>query len=305
MSVSQLAFKHASRPGDPWQGLFVRHIERTNVPPSVTPRQVSRFIQADGTERTPASLHVTTEAEDPLGITLVHTWPADDTGYSPPLQSWRTVGQTQTPDSTAYSGTYELINTTSWVAEVPTSALPEGGYVLMARLRAQTAGTVTISWSTSTIFPDSVTQQGFTLGTVDFTFSAANVWHLVPLAALSLPSVRTASGHVQVALQVAAASPLVTLDEAWLFRADDDCALTILETNQLNIWLDSPDTASSVPRVWVGDNQGIRFHPGDTLYAMGAHFLTPGATGLFVASGAADPLAAATYFPRWLHNAAG
>lgn len=304
--VSSVTFSHTSKAGSAWQGLFIRQVSRTNAPPKITARQITRIIETGGTERTPASLHVSAaNGTAPLGLTIVHTSPADGSGYSPPLQRWRTVGQARTADVTAYSGNYELINVTSWVAEVPTSALPEGGYTLLARLRCQTASTVRISYSTSTIFPDSTTQQGFTLGQVDHAFAAANVWELVPLAVLSLPSVRTAAGKVQIALQVEAASPSTTLDEAWLFRVDDDCALTIVETDKPNLWLDSPDLSSSVPRVWVGGDVGSRVHPGTGLKAMGSHVLSQPGTSVFTAAFTDYPNTSSTHYWRWHSNAAG
>lgn len=284
--------------------LKIRDVSKRNQPGTV-PRQQTKIIAVGGTERTPTNLHVqTANGADPLGQCIVHTCPEDGSGYSPPLQRWRTVGQTRTNDATAFSGTYESINTTSWVAEVPTLALPEGGYVLMARLRAQSAATVTVTWSTSTIFPDASTQEGFTVGTVQHTFAAGNVWELVKMEALTLPSVRTKSGKVQIALQVAAASPVVTLDEAWLFREDDDCALTIVETPRPHVWLDSPGLDSSVPRVWIGSGMTTKVHPGTGLKAMGAHVLSPEGTAVFTAALSDFPATDATFYRRWHSNAA-
>lgn len=304
-ATSALTFTHTSRVGDPWSGMFIRQLSRTSEPPGITARQQARIVDVGGTERTPASIHVqTASGTGSLGQCIVHTCPEDGSGYSPPLQRWRTVGQTRTPDATAFSGTYESINTTSWIAEVPTSALPEGGYVLMARLRAQTAATVTVTWSTSTIFPDATTQEGFTVGTVQHTFDAGNVWNLVKMDALTLPSVRTKAGKVQIALQVAAASPVVTLDEAWLFREDDDCALTIVETARPHLWLDSPDFDSPVPRVWIGDGSTTKVHPGVGLKAMGSHVLSPEGTAVFTAALTDNPSTDATFYRRWHSNAA-
>jgi hypothetical protein len=285
--------------------LNVHDVTATDTLPQVSPRQITRIIEVGGTERTPASIHVQSEdGVDDLGLIIVHTCPEDGSGYSPPLQRWRTVGQARTDDATAFSGTYESINVTSWVAEVPTSALPEGGYTLLARLRAQSAATVTVTWSTSTIFPDATTQEGFTVGTVQHTFDVGNVWNLVKMEALTLPSVRTQAGKVQIALQVAAASPVVTLDEAWLFRVDDDCALTIVETERPHLWLDSPDLTSPVPRIWVGDGLTTKVHPGEGLHQMGSHVLSPEGTAVFTAALTDNPLTEATFYRRAHSNAA-
>ncbi len=306
--VTSLAFVHVSRPGDVWQGLFIRHLSRTNVPPQVSPRQASRVLDVGGTERTPASIHVTTEAETSLGLTIIHTCPEDGSGYSPPLRRWRTAASTGpvTAQPTAFSLEEEPISHAAggFVAEVPTSALPEGGYVLMAQVRIANVagGNATLFWSTSTIFPDATEQQGYTNGSTPLTFPNGD-YMLVPVAALSLPSVRTSAGKVQIALQASIDNLAVYLDEAWLFRADDDCALTIAWTDRPHLWLDSPDVSSSVPRAWVGDGMDTKVHPGDGLQAMGTHILN-GPTSVFTASQANAPLADATAYKRWLHNAA-
>ena len=306
--VTSLAFVHVSRPGDVWQGLFIRHLSHTNVPPQVTPRQASRVLDVGGTERTPASIHVTTEAETSLGLTIIHTCPEDGSGYSPPLRRWRTAASTGpvTAQPTAFSLEEEPISHAAggFVAEVPTSALPEGGYVLMAQVRIANVagGNATLFWSTSTIFPDATEQQGYTNGSTPLTFPNGD-YMLVPVAALSLPSVRTSAGKVQIALQASIDNLAVYLDEAWLFRADDDCALTIAWTDRPHLWLDSPDVSSSVPRAWVGDGMDTKVHPGDGLQAMGTHILN-GPTSVFTASQANAPLADATAYKRWLHNAA-
>lgn len=309
MSVSKLVFMHISKPGDVWQGLFIRHLSHTNVPPQVSPRQASRVLDVGGTERTPASIHVTTEAETSLGLTIIHTCPEDGSGYSPPLRRWRTAASTGpvTAQPTAFSLEEEPISHAAggFVAEVPTSALPEGGYVLMAQVRIAHAagGTATLSWSTSTIFPDATEQQGYTNGSTSLTFPNGD-YMLAPVAALSLPSVRTSAGKVQIVLQASIDNLAVYLDEAWLFRADDDCSLSILSTGQPHLWLDSPDVSSSVPRVWVGDGMDTKVHPGEGLQAMGTHVLTPGGTSVFTATQAYAPLTDASYYKRWLHNAA-
>lgn len=307
VSASSITFKHTSAAGygHAWQGLQVRNIARTDVSPNVTKRQSTRIIEVDGTERAPASIHIqSANGTAALDHVVAHTCPEDGSGYSPPLQRWRTVGQTRTPDATAFSGNYELINVTSWVAEVPTATLPEGGYTLSARMRAQVAATVRVSWSTSTIFPDSTTQQGFTLGQEDVDFPADQEWIIVPLAVLSLPSVRTKAGKVQIALQVEAASPSVTLDEAWLFREGVDCATTIVKTDRAHLWLDSPDLSNPGPTVWVGDGRETKVHPGEGLIAQGTHFLSPQGTALFTAALTDNPKADATCFELWHSNVA-
>lgn len=309
--VSELTFTHTSGVDEVWQGLIVREVTRTDVLPGQTARQLARILAVGGTERTPASIHVQSEdGTDPLTQVIVHTSPEDNSGYSPPLRRWRTADfpspDTGT-DASLYSGEYEgiAVATGGFYAEVPTSALPEGGYTLLARVRlaASPPATVTIFYSTSTIFPDSTTQQGYHNDSEVVTLTDTN-WTLVPLATLSLPSVRTKAGKVQIVIQASDDAAQVYLDEAWLFREDDDCALTIVDTERPHLWLDSADVDSAVPTVWVGDGGDTRVHPGTGLLAMGAHVLNPEGTAVFTASLTDNPATDATFYRRWHTNAA-
>lgn len=310
-SASAITFTYRSMAGYHWQYLGVRNVDRTDISPNITTRQQSRIVEVGGTERTPASIHVSdsTVAGSLGGLVIVHTSPEDGSGYSPPLRRWRTADSTgpETVDAGMLSGKREPVAFVAggFVAEVPTSALPEGGYVLMARMRmAVDPEPVNVAWSTSTIFPDTTTQQGYTNGSAAVAF-ATTAWHLVPLAALSLPSVRTKAGKVQIVIQVPTVDHAqVELDEAWLFRADDDCALTIVRSFLPDLWLDSPDVSSSVPRVWIGDGRDLQVHPGDALDAIGNHVLSPEGTAVFTAALTDYPATEATFYRRWHSNAA-
>lgn len=288
----------------------VHDISRTDTLPQVTKKQTTRVIEVGGTERTPASIHVesTTGDDGHNGLVIVHTSPEDGSGYSPSLRRWRTDASTGPVyvDAGTLSGAWEDINYIAggFNAKVPTSSLPEGGYVLMARLRSATAGlnTGTLYWSTSTLIGDSVEQQGYTNGSIPIALGSTPV--LIPVAALSLPSVRTRTGMVEISLQAITSGAQIQLDEGLLFRADDDCALTIVNNFQDHLWLDSPDTTSSVPRVWIGPSDDNRNHPGSALRAMGNHVLNPDGTAVFTASLSDNPATEATFYRRWHSNAA-
>lgn len=292
--------------------LGIREVSVSGAAPGTGARQLTRIIETGGTERTPASIHVasTTGVDGLGGLAIVHTSPEDGSGYSPPLRRWRTSASTgpETVDASALSGKWEDIAYVSggFYAEVPTSALPEGGYVLMARIRSATAplNQGTLYWSTSTIFPDTTTQQGFTNGNIDYAVGGTDPL-IFPIAALSLPSVRTRSGKVQIVLQaITSSGPQVQLDEAWLFRADDDCALTIVRSFQPDLWLDSPDLSSPVPRVWIGDGRDLQVHPAGALDALGNHVLSPDGTSVFTAALTDNPATDVTFYRRWHSNAA-
>jgi hypothetical protein len=290
--------------------LAIREVSKSDVAPGTTPRQQTRIIVVGGTERTPASIHVQPEnGTDPLEQIIVHTCPEDGSGYSPPLRRWRTADSsgTEVDSPITLSGKYESIvsGAGGFYAEVPTSALPEGGYALMARIAVTNVagGDVTIFWSTSTIFPDATTQQGYVNGSITHSFSADG-YEMVPIDVLSLPSVRTMAGKVQIVLQVVSHPDDVVLDEAWLFRVDDDCALTIVETERPHLWLDSAGVSSPVPTVWVGDGEETTVHPSEGLKQMGAHVLSPEGTAAFTAALTDNPLTDATFYRRWHSNAA-
>ena len=305
--VSALTFTHTSAPGEAWQGLIVREVTRTDTAPAETARQVSRILSVSGTERTPASLHVVSpDGVANLDLTIVHTSPEDGSGYSPPLRRWRTVGNTVFTDVTRFSGASEPLFPNFFEAEVPVASLPRGGYLVAACMSKPTPGVAKIQRSTSTAFADG-TADGFSTRIVSFDFAAANTWYFVPLGILSLPSVRATAGDVRVTIF----DPFnfgISMDEAWLFRIDDDCALTVLDfTSHPNLWLDSPDLTSPVPTVWVGDdaNRADARHPASGLISMGSHVLTPPATSVFVATGdTVWPQVSAAYYPRWHTNAA-
>ena len=305
-TVDSVGFMHYSRAGDVWQGLFIRRVEQHDAPPS-PPRQVLRVVENLGTERTPVSLKVESTG-DPLGTTIVHTSPATGTGYSPQLRRWRTTASTGPVEAAGatFTGFEEPIAHASggFVAEVPVGSLPAGGYVLMAGLRYGNAagGQTTIHWSTSTILPGSLAQHGYVNGSTPVAFPDGN-WACTPLAVLSLPSLRTTDGAVQVVLQATTAAQQVYLDDAWLLRADDDCALTLVELGTATtLWLDSAGEGASVPTVWINSGAAGRHHPGASLAAPGSHMLHEGGTEVFVATRGAMADVSGRYYPTYAHN---
>lgn len=299
--ASSVTFRHVSSAGygHAWQGLQVRNMARSDIAPNVTSHQMARILEVGGTERTPASIHVTsTDGAADLGLTFVHTSPEDGSGYSPPLRRWRTAGGTVVSGG-PFSGSREPIDS-SFVASVPTASIPRGGYQLVANLRSAVSATSPVYYAVRTQLPDG-SLMGEVSGkqSVEFT---ANVWTTAVLFEdLALPSVRTAAGFVKIDIGAVG----VEIDEAWLFRMDDDCALTYVNVTSPNLWLDSAGQSSPVPTVWVGDGRDTSTHPGTLLAGMGAHVLSPDGTAVFVATAAAtNPMVSAEFFKRWHSNAA-
>lgn len=307
-TANSITFRHTSTPGysHTWQGLLVRNIARTAISPNITARQMTRVINVGGTERTPASIHVSSaDGVAPLKTAIVHTCPEDNSGYSPPLRRWRVSGQTVGAEPVVLiSGQFESITGTGITYEIPTSALPEGGYVLAARLARSSVGTANIAWSTSTLPPGSSTGEGFVGGNESITFLNGQ-WNMVPITTLTLPSVRTKAGMVRIIIQAPdTGGPITSIDEAWLFRVGEDCGLTITNTPYAHLWLNSPGIDAPVPTIWTGDTAETRVHPGAGLQAMGTHVLSPSGTAVFTAALADTPATDATFYRRWHSNAA-
>lgn len=286
--------------------LKIYNVARTDMPPNITRRQSSRIIEAGGTERTPASILVASPDDTPLGLTIVHTCPEQGMGYSPPLRRWRTYGNTvYTDNPLTVSGAYESLGPNHVVHVVPSESLPPGGYLLCARLWASSPGSAQIEVLTDTSTPDGEIVQQVARRTF-VSFSAANVWQFTPIMVLTLPSARMTSGTVAVdILNLDGASINVEMDEAWLFRMDDDCALTVVDSAHPNLRLDSPNVSTgSVPMVWTGGDSEW-FHPGGRLLAMGSHNLVPEGVSMFTVTANVDhPQTTATFYRRWHSNAA-
>lgn len=309
-SLDAITFRHTSvEDGRVWQGFHIYDISRTDVPPSETARQLTRIIETGGTERTPASIHV--EAADgatALSTTVVHTSPEDGSGYSPPLRRWRDSGNLVTTDANTFSGGREPIHPNPFVAKVPTSALPEGGYELVAFLRTDTVGLHRIYWTAGTLFPppNDTVRQGDVESSTLWDCTQALRWEWVSLGLVTLPTVRTQAGTVQIdILRDAGETAAVEIDEAWLFRVGDDCALSVVNVAAANLWLDSASVESSEPTVWMGDDRETAAHPGEGLFGMGHHVLHPDGTAAFVGTTGGDwPLLSAEFYRRWHSNAA-
>lgn len=302
-SVASYAFRHMTTGTS---GQFrIRDVKRSDQPPAVTTRQATRVVEVAGTERTPASLHVVSRnGTSDLGMTIVHTSPEDGSGYSPPLRRWRVSGAaTPTADSSTMSGFREpILLANPFIAEVPNLAVPEGGYLLAARTRISSGTSATINWATDTRI-DGVAE-GYVTDYATIDFPSTGNWYFTPIAVLTLPSVRSMSGKVRILLSSVEAE----LDEAWLFRVDDDCALSVVHNvTKPHMWLDSPDVMSRVPRIWIGDDAGRAdaSHPGANLFTHGNHTFTPGQMQIFGATaGTENPAVDLTYFPRYPNNAA-
>lgn len=287
--------------------LNIHDIYRTNTLPQITGRQTSTVIEVGGTERTPCSLRVNPAAGEAMGIGIVHTSPESGQGYSPALRQRRISGNTVTANSSLMSGASEGVLSTPVVAAIPLTSLPEDGYSLVALMRSSLVGKFPVVWQVRTFFSGSYL--GGYSKTVPAEFATANEWTIVPLGNVTLPPVRASQeAFVQINLsRTPVGAEVIEMDEWWAFRMGEDCALTMVQSPRAFLWLDSPDSSNSVPRVWVGNNadRSDAHHPGAGLLNQGNHVLHPDGTSIFVAtSGIANPTVTATAHRRWHSNAA-
>lgn len=305
ITLASVTVRHTSWAGDVWQGIVVRKISQTNMPPGTSARQLSRLIEVGGTERTTASLQAYTSSGF-LGTTFLHTMPFDGSGYTPDMRRWRSSGNTVATngDTRKISGSWEPMKPNPVVSRTPSHSLPRGGYVLAAAIKSDTVGVHNIDWAVKSVTSGVVI--GETNGTKPWDFKVAHEMNFVPIAVdLSLPVVRSNALDIEVHMLNPSASVALHVEEWWLFKVDEDCALSVVYTTEGNLWADSPDIDNPEPTYWVGPNKAGAFHPGgNNLLAQGSHTFVPGQMLITTISDRNDYVGAnLTYHKRWSSHA--
>lgn len=288
----------------------VHDVYRTDTIPQGAPLQGARTLEVGGTERTPGSLAISTN--DPgtqaLGMTIVHTAP--DSGSAFPLRYWRVDGNGQA-SATNMSGKTEPLTSDGVVFDSRPwgSQVTPGNYVLGIRMTASGVGTFRINWTAETLEDATTQSYGILSGTRVFSYDTINTYQWVDLAVVPLPTVRINGGH-SIRITLAGHSSNGTtpaFDEAWLFRGDDGCALTVLDGMGDYVWLQSADlNDEGTPTVLAGSNAdgfGARY-PVGKVRAQGLHEFRPPMMTAFVASEAPYPLVEFEHYHRWHSNAA-
>lgn len=307
VTLASVTFVHTSQSGDIWQGLLVRKVSQSNMPPGGFARQTSQVFEVGGTERTPASLRASTTAGF-LGTTLIHTTKFDGSGYSPDMRRWRATGNATSAnvDARKITGTWELMRPNPVVSRTPSHSMPRGNYLLVAAIKSDTPTTTTplpISWAVKSVI------SGQTLGNDEGTgygwFPVAHELTIIPIASLAAPIVRSGALDVEVHLFNPTSTVTMSVEQWWMFTDDDDSALSIVNTSEGALWLDSPDADSPVPTVWVGPSKPLSFHPAAGLVAQGSHTFRPGPNLVTTVSDSNDYMSASLeYRKRWHSNAA-
>lgn len=300
------------RPGG---NLRITQVSTTNVLVGAgTTHQTYRRLPVPGSVRTQGSLLVEHESQA-LGDVLVYTWADDDSGYLPPLSVYAT-------GRLALAGTVSGASSnldTPTVFAIPAPSLPAGDYLLIARLRSATTGTVPLTVTAQTLIGGTVLDLTAVTETIDVVFTVAgSLWQVTPLTALTLPTVRLAgAGAATVQLSIAAANPStanVLLDEAWLFNTQIG-SLTQVSCGGAG----TPSPGGQSRRVWIEPEtvaaRGtiLRGHsadgsdayyagagPGGGIASVGTHELLPGSMSvLTVTTEALDAETTISGYARW------
>lgn len=303
--VSAISFEHVSRPGHPWQGVFIRQVSRSNVLPGSNARQVSRIVDVGGTERTVASLRVKSPTTTDLRHTLVATWPEKSAGFFPSMRRYRATGNTVAPDAATISGSREAIGPSAVSFGVPASSIPAGAYQLVARLRSVGAtGSLNVFWEAGTSV-EGVLLDGTISGSYDASFPVVGRWEMVPLGTLVLPVIAANAGDLFMGINHAG-STQVEYDEVWLLPIGEDCAISGADVTATRYWCDAPDHTESNPSFRIGntDDRSNARSPGMATIAKGVHTMRPGPMVVFVATTVDGPLVDGSLYERWHSNAA-
>lgn len=280
-----------------------------DAPFTSTTRQQHRTLPVYGSARTEGEVEVGAFATDGVtptqlgATTLVYTRPASSSA-APPLRQWRTDGMPETADSSLVSGARSVLDSVTETSVLPAGLVKPGSYQVMARLRSTTtsARTITVTASTST---DTGTLLLANTSTVSRTlnFGAVSTWEFVSIGDLTLPTVEVGSTPADLTLTIAAGTDgTVTLDEWWIFGADDG-GLSLVDTSGSGVsmlriagaTLDRPQ-----PSFWVGTADGVSVvNATPRVIRWGSHQFDPGEMDIFtVTTTATTARASMRYYPR-------
>lgn len=280
--------------------LRIFDLSRTAASPALsTRRQLFRTIDVGGSAPTYGSIDVT-HASSLLGDTLIYTYPAE-LGYQPPLSPFLASPAlgARVADAAAMSGGYHSISTTSyWL--VPASAVPEGEYLLVARVRNQGAtADVKIEWqSRSYMNGTAVHPAQNAFGSVVVNMPTG-VWQTVTLDAINLPHSRVGpDGMLQIL--IGTVTPSIIIDELWIFNTKGD--LTVVNgvgTTRLRIVAPSLDEPHGA--IWVAneDDFSDAYSASPLCTARAHHRLKPGPNNVYtVTQIATDAAVSSTHYNR-------
>ena len=296
----------------------VDQIQRTDtVETAGTARESQRTIAVDGSARTQGTLVVEHET-DALGDVLLYVFEDDGSGYTPAMTDYRTSGGSETVDASLVSGAYDNLNT-QLVFDAPASAVPQGRYLAVARVRSAVGTGATLTCTASTRINSN------DLGTTE-TWAASLLgvgtdWEIRALGSVMLPTqdLGTASS-AEVRLTLVDAAPgsedAIEVDEVWLFNMSIGSLVQATcgtgtpaaggPSNRLFIL--PPNLITPRPRILRGfaADQSDAFYPGgDGVGAWGLMEFQPPQMAVFtVTTNAEDAAVSLRHYPRWHTHAA-
>jgi hypothetical protein len=286
----------------PWNHWFgIRDLKRSDTGPVVaTGRQSFRTIEVGGTVTTQGSVAVVSYDETTaLGDVAVYTSNGAG-GAQPHLSPWQTLPASRTPNALMVSGGFHDLSVTArW--QIPKGQLPDGEYLLFARMMDSGGGAKTATFTAYTYMNGVDISAGAAVSqTTNFNLPAGSVWKFIPLGVLNLPTHPIGSdGQVLIDLIGTAG---VSVDEVWLY--DTSGRLTIIESlTASHVNIHAPSLAEPAGAVWAGaasapeDQYGVA--PKCIALAPGGHDLEPGANNLHVVStGPPNPSVSARHYER-------
>lgn len=284
----------------------VSRIERSgsSAPYVGTGRQTFQSFPVHGTGRTAGSLHVGHEMS--LGSTLVCTFRDDGSGHIPAQRANKVGGGVDVIDPDAASGACTSLAAPFYVTP-PISSLTPGEYLVLARLRAATAGSanfqITASTSGSTVA---------TLPTVTWVERRpiTTGYTVVDLGTVTLPTASTgASSLLLASVSVQAVGTAETgqidLDDLYLCNVSTGSVTAVDAGNARHLWLNAPTVERPFPSLMGGilpdGSDAVSLSSKAALWMPAAW--EPGEQKVFVVSLRENAVVEASYFPRFLHNA--
>jgi len=221
---------------------------------------------------------------------------------------WRVSGNARAEESgIPYSGVRENAGP-GWIKySRPVESLRQGNYQLMA-LMTTTATTpdyydIDVQMQAATpggvILDDDARLAAY--GTGFREYLVPGEYHIYGLGQYSLPLVAAKTGSVVINIRTPS-SANAQLIEAWLFRMDDDCALSVVYTKEPHLWLDAPGVDNGLVesiRVGARSDRADEYYPAGGVRSMGQHVARPeGLATLVATSETAWPDVTYTYFER-------
>ena len=271
-------------------------------------RQLSRIVPVGGTERAPASIHVSRRSGGPLWDTIVHTAPVvpEAPFYDPSLmQLHRLSGTTSFSEPTSRSLLRVDIGAGGTPAKfrVNHTELPRGQYLIALLSKPGAVGSAQIKYTVRALSYDGVVERATRTATRTVTWAGA--WEtLHPLGIISLPLAPSDTSITEVTVERPSGVSTVNVHDVYLFRIDADCGLTAANQMREHLWINHAPAASAAEYRTGDEADGFdAYDPGQLTMWPGTHRATPGLMSVWTSSSADHPDVAIESYDRWAEYA--